>query len=105
MADLDFFIDYAFILILVSITTLVLSMYYRKKQKVDKGFKFAYHGLSYRRKFLRDLYSIPICILALAIIYWVEGFTDFFIFFTLFFIILFGIQTSYNYITWKKEED
>lgn len=104
MVDLDFLIDYVFILILVLITTLVLSMYYRKKPKVDKGFKFAYHGLSYRRKFLRDLYSIPICIIALAIIYWVEGFTNLFIFFTLFFIILSGIQTSYNYIKWKKED-
>lgn len=104
MADLDFIIDFSFILILVLITTLVLFMYYRKKPKVDKGFKFAYHGLSYRRKFLRDLYSIPICIIALAIIYWVEGFTNLFIFFTLFFIILSGIQTSYNYIKWKKED-
>lgn len=104
MVYLDFIIVFSFILILVLITTLVLFMYYRKKPKVDKGFKFAYHGLSYRRKFLRDLYSIPICIIALAIIYWVEGFTNLFIFFTLFFIILSGIQTSYNYIKWKKED-
>ena len=103
--DLDFLIEYAFILILVLITTLVLSMYYRKKPKVDKGFKFAYHALSYRRKFLHTIYSIPIYIISLVIIFWVEGFTNFFIFFTLFFIILFGIQTSYNYIKWKKEED
>ncbi|MGE7982084.1 ATPase [Solibacillus sp. NPDC093137] len=105
MVELDFSIVLAFILIMVLITPLVLSIYYRKKPKVDKGLKFAYHGLSYRRKFLRNLYSIPICIVALAIIYWVEGFTNLFIFFSLFFIVLFGIQTSYNYIKWKKEED
>lgn len=105
MVELDFSIVLAFILIMVLITPLVLSIYYRKKPKVDKGVQFAYHGLSYRRKFLRNLYSIPICIVALAIIYWVEGFTNLFIFFTLFFIVLFGIQTSYNYIKWKKEED
>ena len=105
LVDLDFLINYAFMLILISITTLLLSVYYRKKPKVDKGFKFAYHALSYRRKFLRTIYSIPIYIISLAIIFWVEGFTNFFIFFTLFFIIMFGIQTSYNYLKWKKEED
>jgi len=94
----------AFILILVFITPLILSIYYREKPKVDKGFKIAYHGLSYRRKFLRDLYSIPFCIIALIIIYSFEGFTNLFIFFTLFFILLFGIQTTYNYIKWKKED-
>lgn len=102
MVDLDF--SLAFILILVFITPLILSIYYRKKPKVDKGFKFAYHALSYRRRFLRDLYSIPICIIALIIIYSVEGYTNLFIFFTLFFILLFGIQTTYNYIKWKKED-
>ncbi len=104
MLDFHFLINYGFILIVVLITTLVLSMYYRKKPKVDKGFKFAYHGLSYRRKFLRTIYSIPLCIFPLAIIYYFDGFTANFIFVTLLLVIVFVFQTSYNCIKWKKED-
>lgn len=35
------------------------------KEKVDKGFKFFYYGLSYRRRMIRDLYFLPIYILVL----------------------------------------
>lgn len=104
MLDFHILINYGFILIVVLITTLVLSMYYRKKPKVDKGFKFAYHSLSYRRKFLRTIYSIPLCIFPLAIIYYLEGFTANFIFVTLLLVIVFVFQTSYNYVKWKKED-
>ncbi|MER2048984.1 ATPase [Solibacillus sp. FSL K6-1781] len=104
MVDLDFLIQYGFILLVISITTFVLSMYFRKKPKVDKGFKFAYHGLSYRRKFLRTIYSIPFCIFPLAIIYYFERFSANFIFVTLLLVIVFVFQMSYNYIKWKKED-
>lgn len=104
MFDFEFLIQYGFYLILISISSLVFYMYYRKKPKLDKGFKFAYYGLSYRRRFLRTIYSIPIFIISLVIIYFVEGFSFIFIFFTFLFVILFAIQASYNYIKWKKEE-
>lgn len=104
MFDLDFLIEYGFILLMISITTLLLSLYYRKKPKVDKGFKFAYYGLSYRRKFLRTIYSLPLCIFPLAIIYYFEGFSANFIFVTLLLMIVFVVQISYNYIMWKKEK-
>lgn len=98
MVDLDFLIQLGFILLVISITTLGLSVYFRKKPKVDKGFKFAYHGLSYRRKFLRTIYSIPLSIFPLAIIYYSEGLSANFIFVTLLLVIVLVFQTSYNYI-------
>ncbi len=36
-----------------------------KKEKIDKGFKLFYYGLSYRRRIIRNLYFLPISILIL----------------------------------------
>ena len=38
-----------------------------EKQMVDKGFELIYWNLSYRRKFIRTLWMIPILILAMAL--------------------------------------
>ncbi|MER2030671.1 MAG: hypothetical protein ABS903_16005, partial [Solibacillus sp.] len=55
MVDLDFLIQYGFILLVISITTFVLSMYFRKKPKVDKGFKFAYHiAVNFYARFIQS---------------------------------------------------
>lgn len=85
------------------ITSIGLYLYYRKKTKVDQGFKFAYYALSYRRKFWRTVYSIPICILSIGVIYFTLGFSSLFIFITLFLTILFVIQATYNYVMWQRE--
>ena len=91
--------------LVVSLITIIgFYLYYRKKPKVDKGFKFAYYALSYRRKFWRTVYSIPICILSIAIIYLTLGFSSLFIFLTLFITISLIIQASYNYVMWQKEK-
>lgn len=73
-------------------------------KKVDSGFEFIYWRLSYRRKFIRTLWSIPFCA-AMLILVWlisdnilmnkVETILVFFIL---------VIQLRYNYIKWKKEE-
>ncbi|MBD8036240.1 ATPase [Solibacillus sp. A46] len=85
------------------ITLLGFYLYYRKKPKVDKGFKFAYYALSYRRKFWRTVYSMPICIISIGVIYLTLGFSKLFIFITFFITILFAIQATYNYVMWQRE--
>ena len=96
-----------FILAIPIVTPFIISiglyLYYRKKPKVDKGFKFNYYALSYRRKFWRTVYSIPICILSIGVIYLMLGFSRLFIFITFFITILFAIQATYNYVMWKRE--
>ncbi len=41
--------------------------------KVDKGFKFFYHNLSYRRKFIRTIWCIPAGVIALVLLYIVDS--------------------------------
>ncbi|MGN7476252.1 ATPase [Solibacillus silvestris] len=101
--NIYFFFQFGFSTAIISALLIGSYFYYKKKPKVDKGFKFAYYGLSYRRKFLRTMYSIPIYILSLAIIYFAAGFSDFFIFSTTLLAVLLVIQASYNYIKWQKE--
>ena len=96
-----------FILIIPIVAPFIISfglfLYYRKKPKVDKGFKFNYYALSYRRKFWRTVYSIPLGIPPIVVIYLVLGFSRLFIFIILFFTLLFALQASFNYIMWKRE--
>lgn len=72
-----------------------------EKSMVDKGFELRYYKLSYRRKFIRTLWFIPWCILALTGLYWL-GMSNGFIIIT---AIVFGstatIQAIYNYRKWK----
>lgn len=72
-------------------------------EKVDKGIEICYWKLSYRRKLIRTLWLIPICIFFL-----VEFYKDFDINFStvVIGILIFGaimIQIFYNYTKWKKE--
>ena len=85
------------------IISIGLSLYYRKKTKVDKGFKFNYYALSYRRKLWRTVYSIPLSFPPIVVIYLVLGFSRLFIFIILLLSILFAIQATYNYIMWQRE--
>ena len=96
-----------FILAIPIVTSFIISiglyLYYRKKPKVDKGFKFNYYALSYRRKLWRTVYSIPLSIPPIAVIYLILGFSSLFIFIILFFTILFALQASFNYVMWQRE--
>lgn len=74
-----------------------------EKDKTDKGFELYYDKLSYRRKFIRTLWLIPIGIavgiliahisIIVSLIYW------------LWFIIAAVKQLKYTYTMWKKETD
>ncbi|RWZ52174.1 hypothetical protein EQV77_15850 [Halobacillus fulvus] len=87
------------------IVTLILSIVFKDKEKKDEGFAVNYFRLSYRRKMIRTLTSLPIMIGALIVIYWVSDFrlgVDIAI--GALFTVVFGIQLLYNYFMWKKKE-
>lgn len=73
-------------------------------KKVDKGFQLIYWKLSYRRKFIRTLWTIPIFIIAIGIIIFLGNGIFVSRIMPLILIILFILQIIYNYILWKKEE-
>lgn len=55
-------------LIIAVLVVLILSFVYKGKVKTDKGFAFNYFGLSYRRKFIRTITTLPINTFALFVI-------------------------------------
>ncbi|MFJ7736690.1 hypothetical protein ACIQ2D_10130 [Lysinibacillus sp. NPDC097287] len=84
----------------------ILTLIYKNKEKVDKGFTFAYAKLSYRRKLIRTLWSLLIMIPVLLMLNLSVGLHSYekqSIF--LFLVFLFLIQLAYNYYKWKKNED
>lgn len=72
-------------------------------KKIDKGIVLCYRKLSYRRKFIRTLWMLPIGIA--LIIYYHITFQSFL--WTCIIAIVFGImflsQAIYNYKKWKNE--
>lgn len=87
------------------IATLILALLYKNKEKKDKGLVFSYYKLSYRRKMIRTLWSIPILvILIISISYLAELNLTQIIILAVFFLVLEGIQFLYNYWKWTKLE-
>lgn len=96
---------YTFLISIIIIISGVFSLLYRKKEKLDTGFALFYYKLSYRRKMIRTLWSIPIIIICLIIIFLTPAWN-----FQLRLIIIsllllsFLLQLAYNYYMWKKHE-
>ena len=84
--------------------TIGFRRYYRNKPKVDQGFKIAYYGLSYRRKFWRTINSVPLLLVYIVLMYFLLGIDALFIGFVIFTGIIFIVQASYNYVKWQEEE-
>lgn len=72
-----------------------------KKEKIDKGFELLYENLSYRRKFIRTLWLIPIGIVIGIVITYISIIVS--IFYWIWFIIVAIKQLKYNYTMWKNE--
>lgn len=84
----------------------ILSLIYKNKEKVDKGFTFAFAKLSYRRKMIRTMWSLPLLIPVFFILnssIILHSYEKQFIFISL--VFLFLIQMAYNYYQWKKNEN
>lgn len=95
------------VLIIIFITSLISGSFFARRydmsEKVDKGIELCYWKLSYRRKFVRTLWLLPVFTIVMIRAYqtlqscmltWIIG------------IMLFGsilIQAIYNYRKWKNE--
>ncbi|WP_301107494.1 ATPase [Sporosarcina sp.] len=91
--------------IITLVVTLILSIAFKGSAKVDKGTKFNYFTLSYRRKMIRNITSLPLFILALIFIFTYSGWsTSVNIIFGLAVLIIYIIQLLYNYYMWKRHE-
>lgn len=73
-------------------------------KKVDKGFQLIYWKLSYRRRFIRNLWTIPIMIIAIGLIVWRGNGVFIGKIMPLILITLSIVETTYNYLKWKKVE-
>lgn len=69
--------------------------------KKDKGFELLYENLSYRRRFIRTLWLIPIGIVIGIVITYICIIVS--IFYWIWFIIVAIKQLKENYTTWKNE--
>lgn len=99
------FEDFIIPAIIVVIVVVTLSIIFKGTVKVDKGFKLNYFKLSYRRKMIRTLISIPIVILALVLVCFFSDFSNLAnIIIGLLLFLVFAIQLLYNFKMWKKIE-
>lgn len=91
--------------IVVLILSFIQSAIFKNKEKVDKGFVFFYSKLTYRRKMIRDLWSLPIIVISLFVIYRFSGWGFHVnLFVTIILLALYVIQLLYNFMKWKKFE-
>lgn len=74
-----------------------------KKDKVNKGFELNYENLSYRRRFIRTLWLIPIGIIVGIVITHISIIVS--LFYWIWFIIAAIKQLKDNYNRWKNETD
>ncbi|RVT56355.1 hypothetical protein EM808_27750 [Niallia taxi] len=80
-------------------------MVFKNKEKKDKGSVFFYYKLSYRRKFIRTLWTFPVVVISLVVIYIFAGLnSNETLIISISFLIIFLIQLFYNYLKWKKYE-
>lgn len=94
-----------FFLGIITISILVsISKRWEMHEKVDKGISFCYWKLSYRRKFIRTLWLIPIGIFVIFCFYikFQSAIWTFLV--AVAFAIMLLVQAIYNYKQWKKEE-
>ena len=74
------------------------------RKKVDKGFQLIYWKLSYRRRFIRTLWIIPIFIISIGIIVFLDKGIFISRIMPLILVILFTCELIYNYKKWKNNE-
>lgn len=101
-------VDYIPMIVSISIVLIVnlgFWLFYRKRHKKDKGFVFAYYHLSYRRRFKRNLWTIPVIILSIVVVYIVDFLPPLFKHgFLVAASIITVVELVYNYRKAKQEE-
>ncbi len=91
-------------IIAVSIFSFILKRW-MNDEKIDKGIEICYWKLSYRRKFIRTLWLIPIEILLVFCFHITFHSTIWTFLVAVGFVIMLLIQAVYNYKKWKKEDE
>lgn len=89
--------------IFVLLCIMVFSIIFKNADKKDKGFEIIYFKLSYRRKLIRTLTSLPSGLFAIIIIYFYSSWsmkTNVII--VIFIFLTFIAQLIYNFYMWKK---
>lgn len=93
------------LLVIVLIVSSILSIIFKNKEKKDKGAVFFYYKLSFRRKMIRTLWTFPVVVISLVVIYRFAGLNiNENLIISFLFLILFLVQFIYNYLKWKKYE-
>ncbi|RIW30700.1 hypothetical protein D3H55_16335 [Bacillus salacetis] len=93
------------VFLIILITSLILPVIYKNKEKTDKGHVFSYYKLTYRRKMIRTLWLIPLIVILLIAISVIAELNTFeILLISLFFFVITFLQFFYNYTKWKKYE-
>lgn len=74
-----------------------------ENQKVDKGYKFNYWKLGYRRKFIRTLWQVPFCLFAIMLVWKYNTNSTINMIITFLLTILLIGQLTYTYLKWHKK--
>ena len=91
------------VLVIVEIIDCCIAKRYEMSEKTDRGIELRYWKLSYRRKFIRTLWLIPVSVIIIIGIYKeAQSYVFTGIIGVVLFIAVF-IQAVYNYKKWKKE--
>ena len=91
-------------IIAVSIFDFILKRW-MNDEKIDKGIEICYWKLSYRRKFIRTLWLIPIEILLVFCFHTAFQSTIWTFLVAVGFVMMLLVQAVYNYKQWKKEDE
>lgn len=72
--------------------------------KTDKGFQLNYWKLSYRRKFIRNLWLFPLCLVLAIFMFWSGDKLMLNRIVPVALLVLGGFELIYNYVKWNKHE-
>ncbi|NIK12627.1 hypothetical protein [Alkalibacillus almallahensis] len=87
------------------IVSLVMSHMYKDVDKQDKGFVFIYHKLTYRRRFIRNLWMLPFACILLLLLYWSTNLASkVYLIIGIVFFCAVIIDLIYNYVKWQNNE-
>ncbi|MFS0688786.1 hypothetical protein AB1K89_06050 [Sporosarcina sp. 179-K 8C2 HS] len=92
-------------MIAVLVVSTIMSIIYKDKEKKDKGFVLNYYRLTYRRRFIRTVWAVPIVSLIYIALYRFSDITsNEYKIIGVFFFSLLLLDIGYNYSKWKKNE-
>lgn len=90
-------------IIAVLVVSAIMSSVYKNTEKKNKGFVLNFYRLTYRRRFKRALWGIPLIFPVYLVMYWLSDLTsNEYIIIGIIFLLLISWDVIYNYVKWKK---